>query len=264
VAAACIGILGAKAFDHAVTAATGHHPVSPPFLTARVIADGPGALYVQRRCGQVAFEVCRYRFRLPVDSQTLLWDTDPHRGLFRGAEGAVRRRLSEQDADFAEHVVLAYPIEQAIASTRNTVEQFFSFGVDLVNYSQGEQLSFQRNMPPDAYRRVTPTLSYAGGWPIRLMNCVYAACLALALAAFAMAGWGGPRGFDATDMFFVGAALVLVINAAVSGAFSGVFERYQARVCWILVLAAAAAVAPRLAAFRSAVRSRLEPRSAGE
>jgi peptidoglycan/LPS O-acetylase OafA/YrhL len=72
------------------------------------------------------------------------------------------------------------------------------------------------------------------------MQLIYVAALAGLLAALAMRAAKGAR------VTFVLAVLVgVAVNAIVSGAISGVFDRYQGRVAWLVPLALAVLMAPR-------------------
>jgi hypothetical protein len=44
----------------------------PPFLMARVIADGPGRLYLEQHCGNLKLLVCDYLAKIPNDSDEFL------------------------------------------------------------------------------------------------------------------------------------------------------------------------------------------------
>jgi hypothetical protein len=48
-------------------------PITPPFLTARAVADGPGRLYLHSACPQGGWVMCRYLDRLNVNSDDFLW-----------------------------------------------------------------------------------------------------------------------------------------------------------------------------------------------
>src|SRR5262249_43155340 len=45
----------------------------PPFLLARVIADGPGRSYLRQHCGELKLAICDYVERLPDNFGDFLW-----------------------------------------------------------------------------------------------------------------------------------------------------------------------------------------------
>ncbi len=48
----------------------------PPFLTARLIADGPGRWYLEQHCGETKFAGCGHLRELRADSDQFLWADD--------------------------------------------------------------------------------------------------------------------------------------------------------------------------------------------
>ena len=78
-----VGVAGEAAFSAAVARVTGFAPVRPPFLSARLVEDGPGLDYLRAHCagGGASFALCRYRDRLPLASDIFLWSGAPGPGV---------------------------------------------------------------------------------------------------------------------------------------------------------------------------------------
>jgi hypothetical protein len=69
--------------------------------------------------------------------------------------------------------------------------------------------------------------------------------LLLALPLLGLAGWRAWGAGNAAALAFLGFVLVgVVANAAATGGLSGVFPRYQARIAWLLPVAALLLLVP--------------------
>jgi len=125
-------VAGNLAFARMVEHSVGRPPVMPPFLSARVIADGTGTRYLREHCaGQ--FMVCRFAGRFPMSVDDFLWGQGD-KGVFDGASADERRALGAEQTRFALAVVRAYPVQQALASARNAVLQTFDTDLSDFNY----------------------------------------------------------------------------------------------------------------------------------
>jgi uncharacterized membrane protein YeaQ/YmgE (transglycosylase-associated protein family) len=68
---------------------------------------------------------------------------------------------------------------------------------------------------------------------------LYPLVLLLSLPLLALAGWRALRARDGARLGLLAAILLGVVgNAAATGGLSGVFPRYQARIAWLLPMAA--------------------------
>lgn len=243
----------------------------PPFLLARVIADGPGRWYLQRHCDRLSWAICAYADRLPDDVRGVLWAPD---GIWRPASPALRRRLLQEEWPVVWGAVGAYPAEQLRASLRNAWAQLGKFGVWLYDPNPYIGATIGTALP-GAERRYASTRQARRQLHEGLFTgiqdvTVKGSLLAIALLAFLLRRrWTHP----------LGALAVLVLsgvvgNAVIAGALANVEDRYQARVIWLLPFLACALVlalgppAPRSApgpdagAGAGGVRERWRPRTA--
>ncbi|MBE7219510.1 MAG: hypothetical protein INR64_13635 [Caulobacteraceae bacterium] len=230
----------------------------PPFLTARVLQDGPGREYLQWSCDHGGrWALCAYRTRRLTSVDDILWSRDPHKGIYGAVSPAERQRLAAQDRAFAIASTLHDPLGQAAASARNAALTRGALGLR-------EPLE-----GPFKYLR-------DGFWVHTAMPWIMpgaAKCDADIAACRPRLGFTDMRVIDTTAMVaavafllwrltrrdvraalrspgreltvegrFVAAALLLVavvlINATVCGVISGPYARYQARVAWVVPLAA--------------------------
>jgi hypothetical protein len=243
-----IALLGALAghlaFTVMVRHSAGRPPLMPPFLSARVIADGTGTRFVRERCAG-AFVVCRYGDRFPMSVDDFLWASGPNQGVFDTASSADRRALGTEQTRFALAVVRAYPLEQALASARNAAAQLVQTDLSDFNYKPSVAASLTALMPPAFAWRLGHTRAYREAWPLGPLWAmqsilVLAACGAAIGAGLHSRGPGAaPETRSAVGLFgFVVAGVVA--NGVVCGVLSTLYGRYEARVIWTLPLAAIA------------------------
>ena len=211
----------------------------PPFLMARVIADGPGRFYLQQHCGDIKLMICHYLPDMPNDVNDFLWNLD---GIWQRASPATRERLREEEGPFVLATLKAYPREELFVSATNFRNQLMTFG--LWDYGPNQWVSdvFERVLPGaranylktrQAQRALPDEFSSsAQEWAV-----VTALVLIGALTPFI---WrrGRPRVFGLTAVI----VFVVIANAFVTGVLANVEDRYQGRVIWLVPLLAAAFV----------------------
>jgi hypothetical protein len=246
VAAVLAAVAGTLTFSTLVEKTAGKPPITPPFLTARVIEDGPGTRFVKERCADGRFEVCRYAHRLPLAVDEFLWVQDPKGGVFETLLTDARRRLSEEQVRFALAAVTAYPVEQAAATAKNVALQLGTSELKDFGYKASLKETFQGQLPAEHLRRMQTTLAWREAWPLHAMANLHVAIFALAGLAVA---WSvlksrgealGPDA-DAQDAMTLFAVLLVagvLANGIACGALSALHGRYQARVAWLIPLAA--------------------------
>jgi hypothetical protein len=99
------------AFPKAVEAATGTKPIRPPFLTARITADGPGTEYLVKSCPESGFLLCKYQALLPLDSDVFLWGQAPQPGVFSKISPRERSMLAAEQNRFVIAVFRDRPLD---------------------------------------------------------------------------------------------------------------------------------------------------------
>ena len=239
-------------------AATGDDLRSPPFLVARSLANGPGRTYLRASCARgVRWALCRFRDRPLDDSQEILWTGGLAWGVFGEAATQERIRIDRQQLPFVLSAVAADPVGSLTAALTNTWRlltdenledplrdpHFYltdpqwsdTYIADLVHdiaSCDPDQRGCKSRFDP------APLEAWHG------MVCL----TALAGLAF-LASRQRTRGQifdDRLGPLVVLLLSALVFNAAVLGVLSGPFARYQARVAWLLPLAALLAARVRL------------------
>jgi len=241
------------AFDTAARAVLGTSPKLPPLLTARVLADGPGRLYLDSVCPETpTFFVCAYRNWNFKSADEFLWSSA---GVFQTMSVEQRLRLIEEEPRFVTAVAMHYPLSVLKAAVANAVEQFVLVWPAEAWIDPGATFNDPALSGADLFQ-VAPFLSLCVAnlgrcgptLPEKLVASSVAITVLLSLvviAAHFVARWrrttGTQQGNSAYTRAVVFASLILVglvVNAGICGAISGPHTRYQTRVVWLAVLAA--------------------------
>jgi hypothetical protein len=272
--AAVVAVAAAKAYATMVKLRSGDDLGHPPFLTARVLADGPGRKYLAHACQDAApYAICAFKWMPLDDSEDILWSDDPERGIFNLSEFPMREKMTREDSKFALASTLYDPVGQVAASLDNWREQIFNVRLDEPLLNPGYYLHDPYWKTTNLPKLIKSTGEHCGKTP---GNCAVAfdpeylavldGVIAFAAALFVgyrlyrlnfIAMWTR-RDFD-DPVFRASIAAVLLIvavilNAAVCGALSGPFPRYQARIVWLFTCSALL--------FEIAVRTAAKPRRA--
>jgi hypothetical protein len=241
------GIAGEQIFVHAVNHRLGELPIRPPFLTARLIDDGPGFRMLSARCPAIELEACRYIDRMPKDSDTFLWSLSPSEGVFSAEAISVQRELAGQDTRFAIETVRYDPIGVAVSSARNIARQASLTDLNIFNYVPGMGGDVTLGTPDPAASEIRASRFGSGTMPVtfwRWANLATAIAGALFLVAVLL---GRTRERDLVKLR-VAAGLFLTaiaLNSVITGAMSKPHDRYNVRVIWVLQLATLAILAAR-------------------
>ena len=230
------------AFTFGVTRLVGEPPLTPPFLMARLVDDGPGYRYLVDTCPRNGFVICGFIKRLPLPSDDFLWQRDPQHGVFACSTPAVRRALSAEQYRFALAVMGHDPWGQSKAFARNALAQSALLGATEFDYSEQSKTSFATKLPAAYFEVMRHTRAYAGTMPISSLSAVSY------ISTVAGLGWllfmliAGREGSTERSARVMRLAVLIVfgvaVNAIVCGAISGPHDRYQARVAWLIPAAA--------------------------
>lgn len=241
---------------------------APPFLTARLLANGPGRVWLREACARdaSAYTICRFKDQ-PLDrDEPILWSGERGVGVFSMMPVEGRMAMIREQPRFVRDVITHYPLEAALGALGDAAEQ-------LVNMRLSDDYVFGPETwlayGPNFYMRIQ--LERAGcinvetcgsRVPLGVLSMVHATAFALGLIALAASfALSRRRAQSADDLRFwmlVGAiAAGVVLNAIVCGAISGPYARYQARVAWLIPMLAILAEARF-----GALRGLLGPRAA--
>jgi hypothetical protein len=223
----------------------------------RLIADGPGYVYLREHCGAEPYFYCRTLAHPRLPSDTLLWSPDPEVSLFRGLPPNEQRVSASQQKTFVAAVVAERPLDVIAAAARNTFVQLLSFNLVSFNYSNDNRERFEKTIPAAPLSAMKQTRAYHGTMPtgfVEMTTPILAAGSLLFFLLFVAHGrraeWQPLRRYC---LCIIGAIL---INSAICGALSGPKGRYEMRLVWILPVVAGALASSASAAAMASPRLR--------
>lgn len=205
-------------------------PRSPPFLLARMLADGPAKAYLRATCGQTPYRVCSFLDEIPNTENDILWAFTPiwvpeNAAAIRAESGPIVAGTIRMFPGWVGANMVGAMARQLVTIASDTwfpevdrerLRTRYSFaGPNYPASLQGQELLDEKNL--------------AG------MNLLHAtvAAAGLALAALLAVVCVRRRAFRPVILFGL-ILLALFANAFVTGALAGVFGRYQGRGIWLL------------------------------
>jgi hypothetical protein len=222
-------------------------PHGATFLLARLVADGPAARTIAARCPEARWYLCAFALNLQRDSDVFLWEPDspvnrdPQGGpIFLG--GA---RLSTEASEIVAETLRREPLTVAVQAMANFARQLTltRIGDVLAQYHVGGSVRprLEEGFPAAELRAYDAALQQRDWLRVeaRLVESWHPALLLLATPFALLALW---RGWKAGDRRATGLMLCLLVgvlgNALATGALSKPHHRYQARIAWLVPLAA--------------------------
>jgi hypothetical protein len=207
----------------------------PPFLMARMIADGPGRWYLEKNCPQLHWAVCNHLQSLSSDQNSLLWGPD---APYESGTESEKRRLEAEEMPMVLATLRAYPRQQLFRSAANFRDQLRYFGLYGFNYNQRVLEQFDEVMP-GARASYLQSRQERDALHLILLSRIQWWTIVASLAAI---GVLIPLSWRRLSPRLAGLAIIIfamvVANALVTGVLSGFNHRYQCRVIWLIPLLA--------------------------
>jgi len=245
VAAIVVANAAQLALDVAVKRLVGAPPLVAPFLTARLIDDGPGYRYLKATCPANGFAVCGSIASLPMSANQFLWSPD---GVFSAAAPELRRQLAAEHLRFALAVIRYEPLGVLKCAVSDALTQVTMSGLENFQLEDTGRRNFERKIPEEHLQVLRHSAAYRGVMPTRLYSIINTSVLAAAalfLIWFALKGGIG-RSAPATAGIVGWIIVGVLVDAVVCGVFSGPHIRYSERVQWLVLFAASLVAAARL------------------
>ncbi len=244
-------VLGVAALILPNAIAFGQPVMSPggsSFLLGRLLDDGSALDTLKDECPVRDWRICAeldgieaYRLSLIGNPQA---GFSPLTNYYLWLGPLTRlggfRAHAEEAREIVGETIARDPLRVAGDAAKNVSRQLFTFQVgdgipalpawdfvfDTLDFVFGSETSAE----------VRLTLQAKGAWPFERLNILFDVVLILSLIPLAAALVRG-RKYD-PPAFYIVLALVLFLigNAAATGGLSGVFDRYQARVIWLMPL----------------------------
>lgn len=198
------------------------------FLLARLFEDGLAADFLHENCPKHPFVACRYLSTLPRSAEEFLF----HHPLLQDITG----HEDEMEA-IVWGTLSAHPVRFVTSSIKSTLLQLAALrtGDEIRTYSAREwNTAAMQRVFPGEFQSFLHSRQFRG----RLLPLVdtvapvQAAIFWLSIAACLLLAWTGRVG--RVNQFLYSTIAFLVINAAVCATLSGVYDRYQSRVAWIV------------------------------
>jgi hypothetical protein len=206
----------------------------PPYLLARVIADGPGRWYLQKHCGNSALASCGQLKNASDDAEEFLW----------GEQGWVNASPEEQKDLRREELTVVlgalreYPREELRISAAHFWEQLLSYGVYSYDANAWIQESIDGSLPGQAGKYLRSRQAQ-GKLDVEFFSSVQDCAVIVSLILIGLwAIFGRRLRSRRLAGLSVVVTYVVLVNAAVTGNISNVEDRYQARVIWLMPLLA--------------------------
>jgi len=237
------GLLGELGFSYGARHTIGVEPIRPPFVMARLIADGPGYNFLLKNCATKSYAICRFVDRLPIPVDAFLWSADQKRGVFGVADLPTRRALSSEQILFALDVFRSDPVGVIRHATDNFIRQLIKVGVNEF-FPARLQLQFLKGkVPASYYEQLLRSPIVFHERILTLANSWYSFIYYLSLTGLVLvwAGWPWLKFSRKSEIFpqpqwsyvLTIAVMAIFVNAAICGALSEPHFRYQTRIAWI-------------------------------
>jgi hypothetical protein len=231
--AASCGVAGEAIFSAGVKYALDAPPIRPPFVTARLTADGPGTRYLKETCPGNGFILCRYAARLPLPSDHFLWSNSSVDGVFRAAPAVQRRQMAADETRFVLATLRRFPVETMLSFAIGARRQIKQVGLSEFNYGWIERGFFFNHLPRPIFEDVSKTRAFSLSMPAAAFakTARILAIISLAICLLVVMD----RKISSTLRLAI--ALIIcgvIVNAFICGGLSGAHDRYQARVLWLL------------------------------
>jgi hypothetical protein len=221
-------------------------PITPPFLTARIVADGPGRLYLRSECPQAGWAMCRYLSRLDVNSDDFLWHDN---GVYSAYDLTPEDRaaLRAEDKRLYVAAALAYPVLWLKTFAIDIAHQLGDFTLkdhlipSWATYTPtGMELWPKVDVRSATSVNAFPESKLERVWDVALYATVLGSIIYLLLLAHRRSLTPDQR-----DVFII--ALAAAWLAALAGPLSDVTPRYETRAIWLIPAVAALVYASRRA-----------------
>jgi len=237
------GLLGELGFAYGARHTIGVEPIRPPFVMARLIADGPGYNFLLKNCATKPYTICRFIERLPIPVDAFLWSADSAKGVFGVADLPTRRALSSEQISFALDVFRSDPVGVIRHATRNFIRQLIKVGVNEFFPTQSQLQFLKGKMPASYFEELLRSPIVFHEWILTLANSWYSFFYHLSMIGLVSVwvSWPWLRFPNKSELFpqpqwfyvLTAAVMAIAINAGICGALSEPHLRYQTRIAWI-------------------------------
>lgn len=211
-----------------------------PFLTARLVQDGPGLRYLQANCPDNKIRTCQLFEALSksddpmrLTASHIIFETSAELGSFRLLPTNIQQKIANQQVSFFVDVLAQYPVATVGAFLKNTFIQARKNSVRMTIPTDRmvRRLGKLSSLPPGLFKQGNFNRNPAWIDPLSVFhNVIYVISLVVIAALSVMPGQLPAR----LRAFAVMLMLGILVNALVCGGVSQPADRYGARVIWLL------------------------------
>lgn len=209
-----------------------------PFLTAQIVASGPGLRYLETRCPDPGIATCALWKALQLSDDPyrltathIVFSNSARLGSFQHLSPQEQQQVVAGEKDFFFRVLAAYPVDTAMIFVRNTIKQVGSTSIHMT--LPGPEVMARVSVYDGPGRtELTPgRISEEASWLARLGTLHQA----IYVLSFLVLLYRLTRPMAPELRIFALALLAgLLVNALICGGVSQPAARYGARVAWLL------------------------------
>jgi hypothetical protein len=227
--------VNARIYDHASLLGPG-----PPYLTARLVADGPAQAYLKEHCGTLHWILCKHVDHLPWDEENFLWATD---GIYQTSTPQEKQEISAEEFPLLIGTLRSHPRQQAVRSWHNFTLELTDFGPDDTTSNNPWMNVWLDRIFPGESARYRASRQFRDALQRRFFRNLQQSVAALSAMVILLLL---PSAWRSRQEIFIGRLLGLtavvlftvLANAALTGIVSAQASRYQGRIAWLLPMLA--------------------------
>lgn len=239
-----------------LTRIAGEPPVRLPFLGAHLIDMGPGWEHLADNCPDAGYAFCTFDIAPEATWEEILFSRTPGLGVYNLADPETRRALGDEQVRFALAVFADRPGATAAGLAADALRQLTRFSLDSLDPKLSDWDRYVGRLPARLRDRYGPDHAFSAepGRAAALLDpasvWIAAGALAAAAALIAAAVRLAPQALAGADpaaarrLRLAGLLVAGVIfNGLICGMLASPYDRFQARVIWLVPVAAAVALA---------------------
>lgn len=255
-----VGIAATLVFGLVVKATTGQTPMRLPFVTAHLASQPVLASFLNKNCDAqpAQWAVCAYRQHLPMVWTDFLFGRGRLGIAGSDAAAAKDRLLSEQEMPLLIAVLRSDPLGVGAMVFVESGKQLTHFSYDDLSPTTKRRY-INTAFPPEIQASIHASRLWSDDRVMWLGSDIQQIMVIVGLAVLIFGAYTMQRRGTAADrrflLFAVAVAGGLIVNAVVCGVLASPYDRFQARIVWLVPLLAVISIVVLRAPGRSAERT---------
>ena len=239
-ASSVAGLAGLLVYSLTALSVTGKPPLELPHISARIATSEAGRATLQQNCPEAGFVVCDYLAQTREGNWIdFMFSRDPGKAVFATASIDTKYDLGKEQLSVLYLVLKERPGAVVAMELQDVVKQIGAFSLTDLDVSGKSQIASMVSTP--TLEAIRSTASFRDdGMVLQTLSTFTVASTITGLLI--IAAWvirrGGMRRLDAVEQFCAWLLAGVFVNAAICAVLAGVYDRFQARVVWLVPLAA--------------------------